>query len=139
MVVEPAVKVKAVIGAAATEANTGDTEFGQEAEADSQIGRRLPSRKAPYRGQRKQAVRFLAHNPALRVTVVGMGSSIGRVWARRRWLHRGAWGGETLRPVILLAGLLIAKLLDRSLQEWPPRSRRISDAFRQPDQTRSSS
>ena len=84
IVVEPAVKVKAIIGAAATEANTGDTEFGQEAEADSQIGRRLPSRKAPYRGQGKRAVRFLDRSPALRVTVIAMGLSIGRVWARRR-------------------------------------------------------
>jgi hypothetical protein len=120
MVIEPAVEVKAVVGASAPEPEYGNPELGKERDADAQVGRGLRPRKAAHRGQGEERREFfLTCSPGCPSALVAGGLGIGFRPLQCSWLHERARAGNRLRLLIVRVEILIAELFQGSLQERP--------------------
>ena len=84
IVIQPAVEVKTIIGAAASEPDRRNAQFGKKREPDAQVRGGLHAREAADRGQRKLLFACLLGSPG--TFAVGV-FSVGSRMFHRSWLH----------------------------------------------------
>lgn len=83
IVIQPAVEVKTIVGAAASQPDSRNAELGKKREPDAQVGGGLRPREAPDRGQGK-LLACLHRGPG--TFVVGV-FSVGSKMFHRSWFH----------------------------------------------------